>query len=136
MRSPTIAGNARERNETLQLTDSNPGDIAATEAHLRVMRLIEAEPELSQREMAAALGISLGKTNYCLRALVEKGFIKARNFHNSGEKIRYLYVLTPKGIEHKTKLAMAFLDRKRREYEALKREIELLSREVGTDERR
>ena len=108
----------------------------AEQVHLRILRIVEEEPQISQRQLAERLGASLGKTNYCLRALVEKGFIKARNFHNSGEKIRYLYVLTPKGIEHKTKLAMAFLDRKRREYEALKREIELLSREVGTDERR
>lgn len=116
------------------MPDDLPNDVTTTEAHLLVMRLIEAQPELSQREIAAALGISLGKTNYCLRALIAKGFIKARNFRNSGEKIRYLYVLTPLGIEHKARLSMAFLDRKRREYEALRREIEILSREVNPPE--
>lgn len=101
------------------------------EAHLKVMRMIGANPEISQREIAAALGISLGKTNYCLRALVEKGFVKARNFGKSRKKIRYIYKLTPKGIEHKARLTVAFLERKRREYEALEQEIEALSREAG-----
>ena len=94
------------------------------------MRMIGANPEISQREIAAELGISLGKTNYCLRALVEKGFVKARNFRKSSRKIRYFYQLTPKGIEHKALLTVAFLERKRREYDELKHEIEVLRREV------
>ena len=102
------------------------------EAHLKVMRMIDANPEISQREIAAELGISLGKTNYCLRALTEKGFVKARNFRRSTNKMRYIYQLTPKGLEHKARLTLAFLERKRREYEALRREIELLQHEVGS----
>ena len=100
-------------------------------AHLQVMRLLDTNPEISQREMAGRLGISLGKTNYCLRALVDKGFVKARNFRKSDRKIHYLYQLTPKGIEHKARLSLAFLERKRREYEALRREIDALQREVN-----
>jgi len=100
-------------------------------AHLQVMRLLDANPEISQREMSSRLGISLGKTNYCLRALVDKGFVKARNFRKSDRKIHYLYQLTPRGIEHKARLSLAFLERKRREYEALKREIDTLQQEVG-----
>jgi EPS-associated MarR family transcriptional regulator len=100
------------------------------EAHLKVMRMIDANPQISQREIAAELGISLGKTNYCLRALTEKGFVKARNFRRSANKMRYLYRLTPKGVEHKARLTLAFLERKRREYEALRREIDELSREA------
>ena len=98
-----------------------------------MMRLIEARPDITQREMAAELGVSLGKTNYCLRALVEKGFIRAGNFGNSRNKVRYLYVLTPSGMERKARLTLAFLERKQREYEALKSEIALLSREAGLD---
>ena len=100
-------------------------------AHLQVMRLLDTNPEISQREMAGRLGISLGKTNYCLRALVDKGFVKARNFRKSDRKIHYLYQLTPKGIEHKARLSLAFLERKKREYEALRREIDALQREVN-----
>ena len=101
------------------------------EAHLKVMRMIGTDPEISQREIATELGMSLGKTNYCLRALIDKGFVKARNFRKSNKKIRYFYQLTPRGIEHKTRLTVAFLERKRREYEALEQEIEVLSREAG-----
>lgn len=96
------------------------------------MRLIQANPEYSQRQMAEQLGISLGKTNYCLRALVEKGFVKARNFRRNPNKLGYFYQLTPRGIEHKAQLTLAFLERKRREYEALEREIEALSKELGS----
>ena len=92
--------------------------------------MIEADPEISQREIATQLGISLGKTNYCLRALTEKGFVKARNFRRSNNKLRYVYKLTPKGIEHKARLTLRFLERKRLEYDALKREIEALAREA------
>ena len=100
------------------------------------MRMIDANPEISQREIAAELGISLGKTNYCLRALTEKGFVKARNFRRSTNKMRYIYQLTPKGLEHKARLTLAFLDRKQREYEALRREIEALSKEASSLKRR
>lgn len=97
------------------------------------MRLIEARPGISQREMATELGVSLGKTNYCLRALIGKGFVKASNFRNSEKKTGYLYMLTPAGIERKAALTVAFLARKRKEYEALRHEIETLSQEVDSE---
>ncbi len=76
------------------------------------------------------LGVSLGKTNYCLKAMLDKGWIKARNFKNSRNKIAYIYLLTPKGIERKAKVAVRFLKRKLEEYETLEREIEQLRKEV------
>ncbi len=79
--------------------------------------------------MAASLGVSLGKANYCLRALVEKGFVKAENYRNSSNKLSYLYLLTPAGMAAKAELTAKFLVRKMREYEALRLEIEELKRE-------
>lgn len=101
------------------------------ETHLRVLRLLEAKPEISQRELAEVLGVSLGKANYCLKALLEKGLIKVRNFRNSRNKAAYAYYLTPEGIRRKAGLTAGFLKRKITEYEALKREIELLKAEAG-----
>lgn len=100
------------------------------ETHLKVMRLIEANPELTQRGLATELGISLGKANYCLKALINKGLVKANNFKNSANKRAYLYILTPKGIETKTRISVRFLQRKIEEYEALKQEIEKLKSEL------
>ena len=101
-----------------------------TETHYRLLRLLEAKPHLSQRELARELGISLGKINYCLGALIEKGWVKARNFRNNRDKLSYAYLLTPSGIEEKAALTVNFLRRKMAEYDALKREIEELKREV------
>jgi EPS-associated MarR family transcriptional regulator len=101
------------------------------ETHLRVLRLLEANPAMSQRELAEALGVSLGKTNYCLRALLDKGLIKMRNFRNSQNKAAYAYYLTPAGIRRKAGLTTRFLKLKIAEYEALNREIKLLQAEVG-----
>ena len=101
------------------------------EAHLKVLRTLDGNPSLSQRELARQLGISLGKTNYCLQALLEKGWIKAMNFKNNKNKIAYRYLLTPSGIDHKSRLTLRFLESKRKEYGALKREIDQLSREAG-----
>ena len=92
----------------------------------QVMRLLEANPELSQRDVARALGISLGKVNYCVQALVRKGWIKATNFKNSHHKAAYMYLLTPRGIEEKARVTARFLQTRMREYEALRAEIELL----------
>lgn len=100
------------------------------EVHYKLMRLLEANPELSQRDVARELGISLGKVNFCLRALVQKGLIKAKRFKNSQNKVAYMYLLTPRGIEEKTKLTMWFLRSKTREYKALRDEIEQMRREV------
>ena len=101
------------------------------ETHFKVLRHIEGNPEVTQRELAQELGISLGKANYCLKALIDKGFIKARNFHNSNHKRAYLYKLTPSGIDAKARISVAFLRRKMQEYEQLKTEIEQLRDELN-----
>ena len=85
---------------------------------------------MTQRELATALGVSLGKVNYCLKALIEKGWVKANNFRNHNNKAAYAYLLTPKGLERKAQITVRFLKRKVEEYEALKQEIEQLQREV------
>ncbi len=98
--------------------------------HLRLLQYLEAHPQVSQRELAKHLGISLGKANYCINALIAKGLVKVQNFTSSTNKRSYLYLLTPAGISAKTTIAMKFLQRKMQEYEALKREIQELQREV------
>ena len=100
------------------------------ERHLRAMRLLEENPDMSQRELAEALGVSLGAANYCLKALVGKGWVKLENFQNNPNKLGYLYLLTPSGMTAKTQLTAQFLRRKLVEYEALKVEIEQLKGEV------
>ena len=95
------------------------------------MRLLEENPELTQREIADQLGLSLGGVNYCSRALIDKGFVKIQNFQDNKNKLAYAYLLTPKGIYEKSKLAANFLKRKMKEYEALKSEIEALQAEVN-----
>lgn len=100
------------------------------EYRYKILRLLEKDPQLSQRGIADALGVSLGKVNYCLKALIEKGFIKARNFRNSSNKSAYMYYLTPKGIDHKARVTARFFARKLAEHEALTREIESLRAEV------
>jgi len=107
---------------------SNPQE----ENHLKVMRLLVEEPRMSQRELAAALGMSLGKTNYCLKALMGKGLIKVNNFRSHKNKLAYAYLLTPQGISEKANLTAEFLRRKLDEYERLKDEIQMLKREVLT----
>lgn len=101
------------------------------ETHYRILKLIEAQPDISQRQLAKALGISLGKANYCLRALIDKGQVKARNFQRNPNKKTYVYLLTSKGLEEKAQLTSCFLKRKMAEYEVLKREIDQLKDEVG-----
>ena len=101
------------------------------ERQLNTLRLLDTNPKMSQRELAAALGISLGATNYCLKALVEKGWVKLGNFQNSSNKLGYLYLLTPMGLVAKTALTTRFLRQKVKEYEALKFEIEQLKNEVN-----
>lgn len=100
------------------------------EAHLQVLRALQDNPKMSQRALSAALGISLGKTNYCLKALIEAGWVKARNFRNSTNKLAYAYVLTPTGAEAKARLTIRFLQSKSAEFEALKAEIAELRREA------
>ena len=97
---------------------------------LDALRVLENNPQTTQRDLAELLGISLGATNYCLRALVEKGWIKIGNFQNNPSKLGYLYILTPLGIAAKAKLTSRFLKRKLEEYEVLKTEIEQLKSEI------
>ena len=101
-----------------------------TEAHYRVLKALEANPNLSQRQLATELGISVGKANYCIKALIDAGWVNALNFRNSDNKLAYAYVLTPSGIRRKTQLTMRFLEHRRSEFEALRREIALLSAEL------
>lgn len=98
--------------------------------HYKLLKLLQANPDLSQRRLAQELGISLGKTNYCLRALIEKGWVKADNFRRSTNKVAYAYLLTPHGIEARARATVQFLRRKVAEHEALANEIELLRDEV------
>ena len=105
------------------------------ELTLRVMRALEENPNTSQRELAKQLGVSLGGVNYCLKALVDIGWIKAGNFARNQDKRVYAYLLTPKGISEKAALTARFLRRKMGEYEALKAEIEQLRSELESDER-
>ncbi len=102
----------------------------ASEVHYRLLRLLEDKPHLSQRALARELGISLGKINYCIAAVIAKGWVKAQNFRDSGNKLAYAYLLTPRGIEQKAVLTANFLRRKMAEYDALKKEIAQLRREV------
>ena len=96
-----------------------------------IPRILEARSDLSQRDLARELGASLGKVNYCLNALIDKGLVKVRNFRNSRNKLGYAYLLTPRGIDSKATIAVHFLQRKMAEYETLKVEIEQLQREVA-----
>lgn len=100
------------------------------ETHYKLLRLLEANPELSQRQLAEELGISLGSTNYALRAVLERGWVKAKKFKRSDNKRAYVYRLTPSGIKKKAQLAYRYLQKKRQEHAALWREIEELRVEV------
>lgn len=100
------------------------------EIHLKVLKQIEQNPQITQRQLAKEMGISLGKANYCLKALLEKGWVKANNFKNSNNKKGYAYLLTPRGIEAKAKLTVSYLRRKVEEYEALRHEIAQLKEDV------
>ncbi len=91
--------------------------------HFNVMRKIQKQPKTSQRNLAGQLGFSLGKLNYCLKALQQKGLIKIKNFQKNTNKLNYIYVLTPKGINEKTNLTVNFMKRKMKEYEELKGEL-------------
>ncbi|OJT97114.1 MAG: MarR family EPS-associated transcriptional regulator [Alphaproteobacteria bacterium 65-7] len=102
------------------------------DTHFRVLRLLQENPSLTQRELADAVGISLGNINYCLKALMDKGQIKIRNFRNSEHKLAYAYLLTPSGLARKAELTARFLSRKLNEYENLKKEIEILKREANS----
>jgi len=101
------------------------------EESLKVLREIDTNPRLTQRELSSRLGLSLGKINFLLKSMIERGLVKAENFKNSQNKSAYLYLLTPTGIETKTKTTYRFLKRKIAEYEKLETEIKELKKEVG-----
>ena len=105
------------------------------DTNFRLMRILEVNPKLSQREMGKALGISFGGINYCLNALVAKGLVKIENFSHNQNKFGYVYLLTPSGIAEKAALTSVFLKRKMEEYEALKVEIAMLKSEIEKEEK-
>ncbi|MCZ8255591.1 MAG: MarR family EPS-associated transcriptional regulator [Polaromonas sp.] len=107
--------------------------MSTEESHLQVLRLLQTNPRVNQRGLADALGISLGKTNYCLKALMNKGLIKVQNFRSSDNKLAYAYLLTPSGVAEKSKLTSEFLKRKLAEYELLQAEIEQLRTEIDNE---
>jgi EPS-associated MarR family transcriptional regulator len=96
------------------------------DTHFRIMHILQEYPDLTQRELAEKLGMSVGGLNYCLNALIDKGLVKMQNFSQSKNKFGYVYLLTPWGISEKITLTSKFLERKQAEYEALKAEIESL----------
>ncbi|MDP1659469.1 MAG: MarR family EPS-associated transcriptional regulator [Methylotenera sp.] len=102
------------------------------EYRYKILKLVEEKPEISQRELAAALGISLGKVNFCLKALIDVGLLKASNFKNSKNKLAYMYLLTPNGLEEKASITVRFLKHKMQEYETLRAEIDDLTRDVAS----
>lgn len=106
------------------------GNMLTDEVRYKLLGLLEANPQLSQRDVARELGVSLGKVNYCLKLLIEKGLIKAINFKNSKNKVAYMYLMTPRGIEEKAGVTLRFLQRKIIEYEELGADIERIRQEV------
>lgn len=107
-----------------------PPAVLTDETRYRILKLLEADPQASQRRIADELGISLGRVNFCLKALVDRGLVKVNNFRNNANKRAYLYLLTPRGIEEKTRVTLRFLKIKLDEYEALKDELNQLQREA------
>ena len=101
------------------------------DTYFRVLRLLQENPDMTQRELAQSLGVSLGGLNYCLKALIEKGWVKAHNFSQSKQKFGYVYILTPQGIIEKARLTGSFLRRKMQEFDVLRAEIETLQVEVN-----
>ena len=106
---------------------------STTEIRYRLLKLLENNPNLTQRQMAEKMGLSLGKFNYCLKELAKKGIVKIERFTTSDRKAAYMYLLTPRGIEEKTRITANFLKRKMAEYEQLKKEIRELTREVDPE---
>ena len=101
------------------------------EYRYKILKILETNPEISQRDLAHELGISLGRVNFCLKALIEKGLLKATNFRNSRNKLAYMYLLTPSGIEEKSVITARFLKLKMQEYVSLQAEIEELRKDVN-----
>ena len=112
------------------LAPSDSAD-ATSPAHIELLRILEKHPEYSQRQLAVALGVSLGKTHYLLKALLAKGWVKAQNFQRSDRKLGYLYVLTPRGVRQRLQITRSFLAHKEREYRMLTSQIVLLREELA-----
>lgn len=102
------------------------------EYRYKILKLVEANPEISQRELAQQLNISLGRVNFCLKALIEIGLLKATNFRNNQNKLAYMYLLTPRGMEEKASITLRFLKSKLQEYESLQTEIEEIRRDLSS----
>lgn len=100
------------------------------DTYFRILRLLHANPDLTQRELAAAIGLSVGTLNYCLKALIDMGWVKMQNFAESKNKLRYIYLLTPQGAAEKGRLAVRFVRRKQQEYEALRDELAAVKAEI------
>ncbi len=109
--------------------EARQGDLDA--AHLAVLRLLDGHPDISQRQLSAELGLSLGKTHYLLHALLDKGLVKVSNFRHSNRKLAYAYLLTPAGLNEKVRLTKAFLIRKEREFAALQQVLRALRAELN-----
>lgn len=139
--SPMIAAAANQSPEEPVLLPkellaaASPHSASGTEVHLRLLNLLEQNPAWTQRQLADALRVSLGKTNYCLRALRDKGLVKWGNFSQNPNKLQYMHILTPKGIAQKAQLTTHFLHRKEQEFEELKREIERLRAQLCENNR-
>jgi len=114
-------------NTSKKLKTLNP------DLHFKLLKTIDDKPSISQRELAKELGVSLGSVNYCLKALIDIGHIKFENFNGNPNKLGYLYLLTKKGLMEKASLTVGFLNRKKLEYEALKKEIDSVQRSLGND---
>jgi len=104
--------------------------VSNKQSQYQILRSLEQDPNYTQRQLSKDLGLSLGKVNYCLKSIIEKGFVKIDNFKNNKNKSQYSYLLTPKGIEEKARLTVEFIKIKTQEYEQLKNEIESLKTEV------
>lgn len=116
-----------------EYTDNYFIKMLTDEYRYKILKILEANPEISQRVLARELGISLGKVNFCLKALIEKGLIKATNFRNNQNKLAYMYLLTPRGIEEKSSITLRFLREKMKEYAVLQKEIDVLMLETKVD---
>jgi EPS-associated MarR family transcriptional regulator len=102
------------------------------EMRYKLMRALQEKPEMSQRELARELGVSLGRVNYCMQALIQRGLVKAKNFTRSSNKTAYMYLLTPRGVEQKANVTLRFLQGKVKEYETLRAEIEQIKRDLDS----
>jgi MarR family transcriptional regulator, temperature-dependent positive regulator of motility len=105
-----------------------------SEVRYRILKAVEEEPEITQRALAEKLGVSVGKINYCLRALIRKGFLKARNFKNSSRKRQYMYKLTPRGVRERTRVTIAYLRSKSTEFDEIRAEIDRLEARLDAEE--